>query len=86
MLPIEFLVRLLRCKKYPPSLSNDFALKLAEYSLEKLKPIIVDLQEKVNGPLSDEIKNLLNPEILEENIGEELRKNSRKFLNRKGKK
>ena len=85
-LPINFLVPLLRCKKYPHALKVSLSSKLAEFSMEKLIPIMIDLRKNINSPLSDELKNLLNPELLEENIGEDLRKNSRKFLERKGKK
>ena len=88
-LPIEFLVALLRCKKYPHSLKVAFASKLAEYSIKQLEPIMVEVRKDIPavfGPLSDELDNLLNPKLLEENIGEDLRKNCRKFLEGKGEK
>ena len=88
-LPIEFLVPLLHCKNYPHSLKVSLSSKLAEYSMEQLDPIMVEVRKKIPpvfGPLSDELENLLNPKLLEENIGEELLKNCRKFLERKGEK
>lgn len=82
-LPLKFLVPLLHCKKYSIVLKVSFVSKLAEYSMKKLIPIILALRKRMGGRLSDELEDLLNPELLEKNVGKDLRNNIEKVLDRK---
>ncbi len=76
-LPLENLLGLLLpCKKYPTSLWNKLAEEIEKYTQEQLIPMMINAREKASG----ELKNLLDPEQLNENFGEALRSNIKKAV------
>ncbi len=61
----------------PPRLMNIVVAKIASYTMEHLKPMMVKARAEAT---SDELKNLLNPESLESEFGDQIHNNIRKAL------
>ncbi len=59
------------CNKYPEFLRQTFIAKIADYTREQLRPMMLKAREKAS---SNKLKNLLTHELFEKNHGKSLRK------------